>query len=57
MTWIATALSGIGTFIGANAVIKQGVEIGSNVIVGAGTVVLCNISNGSKIVGNPHRFI
>lgn len=48
---------GAGTFIGANAVIKQGVVIGSNVIVGAGTVVLGNISDGNKIVGNPHRFI
>ena len=35
----------------------QGVEIGKNVIVGAGTVVLNDISDGNKIVGNPHRFI
>ncbi len=48
---------GAGTFIGANAVIKQGVEIGKNVLVGAGTVVLNNITDGNKIVGNPHRFI
>ena len=48
---------GAGTFIGANAVVKQGVVIGRNVIVGAGTVVLNDIPNGTKIVGNPNRFI
>lgn len=48
---------GSGSFIGANSVIKQGVVIGKNVIVGAGTVVLNDISDGNKIVGNPHRFI
>lgn len=48
---------GSGSFIGANSVIKQGVIIGKNVIVGAGTVVLNDISDGNKIVGNPHRFI
>ena len=48
---------GSGSFIGANSVIKQGVEIGNNVIIGAGTVVLNDISDGNKIVGNPHRFI
>jgi acetyltransferase EpsM len=48
---------GSGSFIGANSFIKQGVEIGKNVIVGAGTIVLNDISDGNKIVGNPHRFI
>ncbi len=48
---------GAGTFIGANAVVKQGVVIGKNVIVGAGTVVIDDIPNGKKIVGNPNRFI
>ena len=48
---------GSGSFIGANSFIKQGVVIGKNVIVGAGTVVLNDISDGNKIVGNPHRFI
>ena len=45
------------TFIGANAVVKQGVVIGKDVFIGAGTVVLNNISDGSKIVGNPGRQI
>jgi sugar O-acyltransferase (sialic acid O-acetyltransferase NeuD family) len=48
---------GAGTFIGANAVVKQGVVIGKNVIVGAGTVVLNDIPDDKKIVGNPNRFI
>jgi acetyltransferase EpsM len=45
------------TFIGANSFIKQGVKIGKDVIVGAGTVVLCDIADGKKFVGNPSRFI
>lgn len=45
------------SFIGANSFIKQGVKIGKDVIVGAGTVVLYDIPDGKKIVGNPSRFI
>jgi acetyltransferase EpsM len=45
------------SFIGANAVLKQGVVIGKDVIIGAGTVVLHNIPDNMKIVGNPSRFI
>lgn len=45
------------SFIGANAVIKQGVIVGRDVIVGAGTVVLHDIPDNMKIVGNPSRFI
>lgn len=45
------------SFIGANAVIKQGVVIGKGVIIGAGTVVLQDIPDNMKIVGNPSRFI
>ena len=45
------------TFIGANTVIKQGVEIGDDVIIGAGSVIIENVSNNSKLVGNPGRLI
>ncbi|KRB57281.1 acetyltransferase [Flavobacterium sp. Root186] len=48
---------GRNTFIGANAVIKQGVVIGNDVIIGAGTVVISNIPDGKKVVGNPGRII
>ena len=42
-------------FVGANAVIKQGVVIGKDVVIGAGTVVINDVENGKKIVGNPSR--
>lgn len=45
------------SFIGANAVLKQGIKIGKDVIIGAGTVVLHDIPDNSKIVGNPSRYI
>jgi acetyltransferase EpsM len=45
------------TFIGSNSVIKQGIHIGKDVIIGAGAVVLNNIPDGTKVVGNPNRFI
>ncbi len=45
------------SFIGANAVLKQGIVIGKDVVIGAGTVVLHDIPDNMKIVGNPSRFI
>ncbi len=45
------------SFVGANSVIKQGVTIGKDVIIGAGTVVLKDIPNDSKVVGNPGRIL
>lgn len=45
------------TFVGANAVIKQGVFVGKDVVIGAGTVVITNIPDGKKVVGNPGRII
>ena len=46
---------GENTFVGANSVIKQGVIIGANVIIGAGSVILNDIADNSKMVGNPGR--
>lgn len=48
---------GSNVFIGANATIKQGVTIGDNVVVGSGTVVLNDIKENLKVVGNPARII
>jgi len=45
------------TFIGANSTIIHGKIIGENCIVGAGTVVIRNVGDNSKIVGNPGRII
>lgn len=50
-------LIGKGSFIGANSVIKQGVKIGCNVVVGAGAVVINDISDNTKVVGNPSKSI
>lgn len=50
-------LVGEQSFVGAGSVIKQGVRIGANVTVGAGSVVIKDIPDHSKIVGNPTRFI
>lgn len=44
---------GCRSFIGANAVIKEGVTIGNDVIVGAGAVVIRDISDNTKMAGNP----
>lgn len=48
---------GENCFIGANSSIKQGVFIGNNVTVGAGCVIIKDIPDNSKVVGNPQRFI
>ena len=48
---------GENCFIGANSVIKEGITIGNGVTVGVGTVVLNDISDQSKVVGNPGREI
>lgn len=43
------------SFIGANAVVKQGVTIGEDALIRAGAVVIRDILNGEKFVGNPGR--
>ena len=44
-------------FIGVNAVILKGVEIGRNTIVGAGSVVTHDISANCVAAGNPCEVI
>lgn len=48
---------GTTSFIGAQAVIKQGIRIGKNVTIGAGTVVLNDVPDNTVVVGNPQRFL
>lgn len=44
-------------FIGANAIIMPGVEIGDEVIVGSGSVVTKNIPSNTIVAGNPAKII
>ncbi|WP_298247487.1 acetyltransferase [uncultured Christiangramia sp.] len=48
---------GNNSFVGANSVIKEGTIIGENVTIGAGSVVLRNVENNKRIVGNPGRML
>ena len=45
------------TFIGANSTIIQCINIGSNCIIGAGCVVIHNLKDNCKVVGNPAKLI
>jgi acetyltransferase-like isoleucine patch superfamily enzyme len=46
-----------GCWIGANAIILPGVEIGENSAIGAGSVVTNSIPSGVVAAGNPVRVI
>ncbi len=48
---------GDDVFIGVNAIILPGVNIGSRSIIGAGAVVTKDVPEGSVVVGNPARQI
>ncbi len=48
---------GNNCWIGANAVICPGVEIGPNSVIGAGSVVVDNIPENCVAAGNPCRVI
>jgi acetyltransferase-like isoleucine patch superfamily enzyme len=48
---------GENVFLGANAVVLPGVNIGDNSIVGAGSIVTKNVPENSVVGGNPARFI
>lgn len=46
-----------GAYVGAGAIILQGVEVGEEAIVGAGAVVLANVPAHSLAVGVPARIL
>ena len=46
-----------GAWIGANAVLLPGVEIGEGAVIGAGSVVTRSVAAGMIAVGNPARTI
>ena len=46
-----------GAWIGVNAIILPGVDIGHNVVVGAGSVVRKSVPSGSIVMGNPGKII
>lgn len=49
-------LIGDGTSIGARAIIMPGVTVGRNCIVAPGTVVIRDVPDGSRIMGNPGQI-
>lgn len=50
-------LIGNNVFIGMNAIILNGVEIGDNVIIGAGSVVSQNCPSNGVYAGNPAKYV
>lgn len=44
-------------FIGANAIILPGVNVGDSVIVGAGSVVTKDVPSGCIVAGNPAKIL
>ncbi len=48
---------GSGSFIGANATIRQNTQIGSRAIVGMASAVLTDVGDRTTVVGNPARVL
>ena len=46
---------GDNAFVGANATILPRIQIGARSVVGAGSVVTCDVSPDSVVIGNPAR--
>ena len=42
-------------FVGAGAVVRQGVNIGSGAVVGAGAAVVSDVDPNTTVVGVPAR--
>ena len=53
----ANTFIGKRCFIGANAIILPGVNVGDSVIVGAGSVVTKDVPSGCIVVGNPAKIL
>lgn len=45
------------TYIGAGAMIRQGLTIGANAVVGMGAVVIKDVPDGVTVVGNPAKIL
>lgn len=48
---------GDGTSIGARAIIMPGVAVGRNCVIEPGTVVIRDVPDGSRILGNPGQIV
>jgi sugar O-acyltransferase (sialic acid O-acetyltransferase NeuD family) len=48
---------GPGAFAGVGSMSIQGVKIGAGVTIGAGAVIIRDVPDGAKVVGNPARRI
>lgn len=48
---------GNDVWIGANAIIMQGVRVGNGVVIGAGSVVTHNVGDYEIVAGNPAKVI
>jgi acetyltransferase EpsM len=47
---------GLGSHLGSGAIVIPGVKIGKWCTIGAGTVVINDIPDGAKVVGNPGKI-
>ncbi len=52
-----TTIIGKNCFVGCNAIILPGIEIGDQVVIAAGSVVTKNIKSNSLVAGNPAKIL
>jgi len=48
---------GFGAWVGVGSSVKQGIKIGQQALIGAGSVVVADILDSAKVVGNPAKQI
>ena len=48
---------GKGTYIGAGAIIRDGITIGEDSVIGAGAVVVKDVAKNLTVVGNPAKTL
>jgi galactoside O-acetyltransferase len=53
----AAVAIGDGAWIGANAMILKGVEIGAGAVVAAGAIVTRSVPPATLVAGNPARIV